>query len=220
VSPSLCSETVTKSWDRYSEAIPLLYSRNIFHFHNPGDIRHFSRTILPQRLNQVQSLVIDWERPYSIFNEFNTIPKRGKKEYELWCQAWAIIRDMQNLRDLAVILKKHKFNVPQERREKMCQPMMEIQGLRTYELRIPWDDPTDWYVAFCSPRGLCALPILRCSIPSGLNKCVSNHSIGGLLYPHPFESSGGYHLQTKSNSIWKRLVLVAIGIHCRHQDLL
>jgi hypothetical protein len=69
----------------------------------------------------------------------------------LWCQAWAIIETMEHLQHLAVVLKKHRFVVTQERREKMCQPMMAIQGLKTFELRVPWDDTTDWAFASAAP---------------------------------------------------------------------
>jgi hypothetical protein len=96
-------------------------------------------------------LQIDWERPYSIFNKYNTIPKRGEKEYMLWSKAWDIIASMESLRDLKIVLRKHKFNVPQARREKMCGPLMAIQGLRTFELKIPWDDTTDWEFADNAP---------------------------------------------------------------------
>ncbi len=144
--------------DRYSEAITILYSRNIFHFYDPGDICHFARTILPHRLNTIQSLIIDWERPYSIFNKYNTIPKRGEKELHRWNQAWEVIAGMENLRELRVVLKKHKYHVPQERRELMCLPMMEIQGLRTFELMVPWEEPTDWKFADDAPFRVVKIP--------------------------------------------------------------
>lgn len=129
----------------------MLYSGNTFHFHDPGDVRYFSCTILPQRLNQIQSLLIDWERPYSIFNKYNTIPKRDEKEYLLWCNAWEVIANMRNMQEMTVVLKKHKFHVLQARREKMCEPMMAIQGLKIFELRVPWDEPTDWSFAAKAP---------------------------------------------------------------------
>lgn len=139
------------SVNRYSEAVPILYSRNIFHFYDPGDIRHFARTILPQRLNTVQSILIDWERVFSIFNKDNTKPKFNLEELKLWCETWAIIGKMEGLIDLKVTLKSHKFEVPRARRIKMCRPMMEIKGLRTFELTIPWNDQTDWDFAEEAP---------------------------------------------------------------------
>jgi hypothetical protein len=137
--------------DRYSEAAPILYARNIFHFYDPGDIRHFSRSILPQRLNVVQSLLIDWERVFSIFNRDNKGPKLNQEELKLWCETWAIIGKMEALMEVRVTLKSHQFEVPKERRITMCRPMMEIRGLRTFELMVPWDDTMDWGFAEKAP---------------------------------------------------------------------
>jgi hypothetical protein len=131
----------------YSEAVPFLYSKNTFHFYDPGDIRHFARAILPQRLNVVQSILIDWERVFSIFNKDNTRPKFNLEELKLWCETWAIIGKMEGLMEVKVNLKSHKFDVPQARRIKMCRPMMEIKGLKTFELIVPWNDQTDWEFA-------------------------------------------------------------------------
>jgi hypothetical protein len=128
-----------------------MYSRNIFHFYDPGDIRHFARSILPQRLNIVQSLLIDWERVFSIFNKDNTRPKMNLEELKLWCESWAIIKNMEGLTEVRVTLKSHQFEVPRERRIKMCRPMMEIRGLNTFELIVPADDTTDWGFAEKAP---------------------------------------------------------------------
>jgi hypothetical protein len=137
--------------DRYSGAIKTLYSKNVFHFCDPGDIRHFDRALLPQRLDEVHSIVVDWERTPSIFNPANTIPKKNNEEWKLWRETWSIIASMAGLKELRVISKRHNFVVPQERRMKMCMPMMSIEGLRVFELIIPWDDHGDWNFAAKAP---------------------------------------------------------------------
>jgi hypothetical protein len=136
---------------RYSEAIQILYSKNIFHFYDPGDIRYFARCILPQRLDAIQYIMMDWERLFSIFNKDNTRPRFGNEEFKAWCQVWAIIGKMKSLLDLKVVLKSHKFQVPQARRLKMCLPMMEVKGLRKFEVIVPFEDETDWSFAADAP---------------------------------------------------------------------
>jgi hypothetical protein len=138
--------------NRYSEAVQTLYSKNIFHFYDPGDIRHFGRALLLQRLNEVHSITMDWERPFSIFNPANTIPRQGNEEWKAWRDTWSIIASMKGLKELRVILKSHKlFVVSQARRMKMCVPMMGIQDVRVFELIIPWDDNGDWAFAANAP---------------------------------------------------------------------
>lgn len=136
---------------RYTEAIKILYAQNTFHFYDPGDVRHFGRTILPQRLNSITSLMIDWERPFSIFNKDNTIPKMDREELRLWTEAWEIIAGMKDLRTLKVTLKAHKAEVPQKRRKIMCEPMMKVKGLQRFELVIPYDDEGNWEFAADAP---------------------------------------------------------------------
>jgi hypothetical protein len=102
-------------------------------------------------LNVVQSLLIDWERVFSIFNRDNTRPKFGLEELKLWCETWAIIGKMEGLTEVRVALKSHQFEVPSERRIKMSRPMMEIRGLKIFELLVPWDDTTDWGFAEKAP---------------------------------------------------------------------
>ena len=121
----------------YSEAIEVLYSKNVFHFYDPGDIRYFSRAVLPHRLNIVQSIIMDWERTFSIFNPYNAIPKQDNEEWKAWRDTWAIIAKMEGLREIRVILKEHKFVVSRIRRMKMCQPMMGIKGLKVFEVIVP-----------------------------------------------------------------------------------
>lgn len=95
--------------------------------------------------------MMDWERPFSIFNKDNTIPKMDREEFRLWKDTWSIIAHMESLKDLKVILKPHKTEVSYERRKMMCEPMMEIKGLRKFELVIPWNDEGKWDFAEQAP---------------------------------------------------------------------
>ena len=74
-----------------------------------------------------------------------------RDEFRLWKEAWAIIAGMKNLKDLKVILKPHKAEVPYARRKKMCEVMMGIKGLRKFELVTPFDDEGKWDFAEEAP---------------------------------------------------------------------
>jgi hypothetical protein len=88
--------------------------------------------------------MMDWERPFSIFNKDNSVPRMDNEELRAWRETWSIISKMESLKDLKVILKPHKYEVSYARRRKMCEPMMELKGLRKFELVIPWDDEENW----------------------------------------------------------------------------
>jgi len=95
--------------------------------------------------------MMDWERTFSIFNPYNAVPKQDNEEWKAWRETWAIIARMEGLQEVRVMLKKHKFLVAKVRRLKMCQPMMEIKGLKTFEVIVPVDDTGDWSFAVNAP---------------------------------------------------------------------
>jgi len=142
----------------YSEAIKILYSKNIFHFYDPGDIRYFARAILPQRLGTIQSIIMDWEERFSIFNPENMDPLQDDAEWYAWRDTWRIISSMQGLKEVRVRLKSHKFIVTKARRMKMCQPLLEVRGLQVFELILPPDDRREWDFVMDAP-----FTIVRCS---------------------------------------------------------
>jgi hypothetical protein len=95
--------------------------------------------------------MMDWERTFSIFNPANTIPKQNNEEWKAWRETWSVIATMAGLKELRIILKSHKFIVLQDRRMKMCKPMMGLKDLRVFDLIIPWDDNGDWGFAANAP---------------------------------------------------------------------
>jgi hypothetical protein len=95
--------------------------------------------------------MMDWERTFSIFNPYNTIPKQDNEEWKAWRETWAIVAKMEGLKEVRVFLKSHKFIVTKIRRMKMCQPMMEVKGLRIFEVVVPWNDEGDWDFASKAP---------------------------------------------------------------------
>ena len=95
--------------------------------------------------------MMDWERAFSIFNPNNAIARQNNYEWNAWRETWAIIAQMKGLLDVRIFLKKHEFTVSKERRMKMCQPLMEVKGLRVFDVVVPWDDNNDWGFANGAP---------------------------------------------------------------------
>lgn len=120
----------------------------LFHFPDPGSIPHFCSGILPLRLSLIKRLELDWEGTFSIFNPDETSPRFDDDEMDAWLTAWACIAQMQNLKELRVRLKKHRFlhlrnALAMEKRQlSMCEPMVQIRipGLRVFELEVEWNE--------------------------------------------------------------------------------
>lgn len=89
----------------YSEAIGILYSKPTFLFRDPQDIVYFAHTILPQRLNAVQFMEIEWNGHATRYVPASRVPKRPFADYRSWSEAWRIIEQMRGLREMRVRLK-------------------------------------------------------------------------------------------------------------------
>jgi hypothetical protein len=119
-----------------------------FHFPDPGSIPHFCSGIPPHRLSLIKRLELDWEGAFSIFNPDETSPRFDGDEMDAWLTAWACIAQMQNLKELRVRLKKHRYLhlrnalAMESRQLSMCEPMMQIRipGLRVFELEVEWNE--------------------------------------------------------------------------------
>ena len=126
-----------------------MYSRRIFHFFDPADLPRFCQTILPHRLNAIQSLHIDWSR---CIRRSNQNPHQfAPEELKIWGDVWDIVSKIQNLSEVRVELDFHRFDVTWERMVSFCRPMMGIKGLKRFELVVPWHDTTDWGFAQHAP---------------------------------------------------------------------
>ena len=99
----------------------------------------------------IHTIMMDWEAVFSIFNPNNTIPRQDDREWRAWRDTWATISSMEGLLELRLTLKSHKYVVTKARRRKMCQPMMDIKGLKVFELILPFDDLQDWDFAKNAP---------------------------------------------------------------------
>lgn len=126
----------------YSEAIDLLYSRNTFVFRNLTAITSFTSTVLPQRLNCIQSLRLEWIfRDYDIdyphgtgaaYSEF--VDKPFDKRWEA---LWKTLADISGLRKLHVkLIGDFRYGPAWE--DQIFEPMRHIEGLQKFEVEANW----------------------------------------------------------------------------------
>lgn len=75
-------KVATKVGVSYSEAVGVLYFSSVFNLNDPGDIRYFSRAILPQHMHLIHSIILEWEGVFSNFDPFNDVPKQDDRELQ------------------------------------------------------------------------------------------------------------------------------------------
>jgi hypothetical protein len=122
----------------------LLYSRAVFSFSDLADISYFSRTIIPQRLDNLQSLVLHWNGcSGDIF--FGTFHYRNKGvQWTMWARIWKVISNMKGLKELRIQIDNEKFLASPIRRRQISEPMMMVKGLRFFELMLPYTEIGHW----------------------------------------------------------------------------
>lgn len=111
-----------------------LYSLPHFHFPDATDLISFRSGILPQRLNSVRSLSLDWsdigfDHPYS------------RRQWETIFDLISGMRDLQELRICAKLLVLERDC----RQMKIMQSLMgKVMGLKVFELVVPNDQLRFW----------------------------------------------------------------------------
>jgi hypothetical protein len=84
-------------YQRYSEAIQVLYSQNIFSFRSIQTIFQFTNSILTSRLDQVRAIEVDWDP--RLFRS-----RSPPADRETWNSVWRLLADLPALRKLTVRL--------------------------------------------------------------------------------------------------------------------
>jgi hypothetical protein len=104
--------------NRYSEAVPLLYTAVHFHFPHPADILYFSNTVLTSAPEPIQFASVDWE------------------DARLACNAgcYKAIGKMTNLKEVRVFIKDLLITLHSPRLRGMLGTIKNIRVSGTFEL--------------------------------------------------------------------------------------
>jgi hypothetical protein len=91
---------------RYSEAIPVLYSANLFSFCNPSTFELFCSIVPGQRLANIRKLNIELmgEMRMSRMPSVNPCPPDPFLEKTEWIQFWNLVGQLKGLKSLEVKL--------------------------------------------------------------------------------------------------------------------
>lgn len=140
----------------YSETIPVLYSAH-FQFPNPADVFDFSRTILPERLDSIDSISMDW----TIYTDF--INDDAEYEMLLWQMAWDVLSRMKGLKELRIYSKITPATRELQKMDLTRDMIRKMKQLKVFELLVPasqlplWDgfiEPGMGITLVSSPVGI------------------------------------------------------------------
>ncbi len=133
---------------RYTEAIGTLYAENIFDINHVSTVIYLSRSILPQRMNTIRSLQLDWYVKHPMY--LDPVRDRGPPFYTVlpphdagtWEKVWQIIARMEGLRELSVSVRGRGMML-WGAFEQLLQPLMAVKQVTRFEVVIPmeWESP-------------------------------------------------------------------------------
>jgi hypothetical protein len=124
---------------RYTEAIDLLYSKPTFLFQDPQAIIHFARTILPRRLDLVQSMEIVWDGAATRYLPYRRVTTNPLIERESWNEAWKVVAKMRRLREIRARIRPKGALWVMKTPELLVQPMKDLSGVKV-QLVVPIGD--------------------------------------------------------------------------------
>ncbi|XMA08416.1 hypothetical protein WAI453_001207 [Rhynchosporium graminicola] len=147
----------------YIEAIDVLYSSN--HFIWDSELaEHLSSTMLPQRVNAIESVHMYWTRDNTMLGPLDLQyrgPVRGRqnaleRRRARWSTIWHNIPKMANLRSLDLELRVQdgywKWLSLEGARE-VLDPLRAVQGLDSFTLTIYWPETIEVEDMNCSWAG-------------------------------------------------------------------
>ncbi|KAK2786728.1 hypothetical protein FQN52_007736 [Onygenales sp. PD_12] len=129
----------------YSEAIPLLYTRNTFIFRNLPTITRFTSTIPQQRMECLRSIRLEWifsevemDYPYGTAAGYSTVVEKGFDTR--WKPLWRTLACMSGLQELHVRLIRGTFaQMPTSIWEdRIFEPMRQFEGLEKFGVEVNW----------------------------------------------------------------------------------
>ncbi len=130
------------------EAVPLLYSHNVFGYSAPGTLLNFSATAAPTNLNSIRYLTLSlfWHAwfPYSSVEDLrnNRCPPRFRFEWKRACDILAGMEALQELRiNIGFSWENHHKAALTENIWFEHLARVDRQGLRKFDVGVNWPGP-------------------------------------------------------------------------------
>ena len=127
----------------YTEAIPVLYVETTFSMLHLETLISLSETVLPNRLNLIQSVELGW---YFYFPHPHYCRKvqhldRTRRDITTWERVWSILADMEGLRMLRVdLVGRWMEPLTAEQERLLLWPAMQVKRPRVWDLILDWED--------------------------------------------------------------------------------
>lgn len=111
---------------RYSETINLIYQRNVFSFDHADSIISLSKTILPNRLDQIRSIRFTYHFPYNPYGYVGDL----YVDWRGYCSACEILATMSHLEELVIHL--HPENLGPNAAAFIVRPLVQIKQAKSF----------------------------------------------------------------------------------------
>ncbi|KAF2491387.1 hypothetical protein BU16DRAFT_565091 [Lophium mytilinum] len=130
----------------YTEAVPLLYKSNTFDFRNLDVLLDFPKTILPHRFQLIRNLTLQFifmlaraHRPYQV----SSAQAKARKDLEDWQKACAVLAQLKNLRDVAVLLGDRREQQGDGWKRVVLEALGQVRVNGRFVVRLTWRE-TEW----------------------------------------------------------------------------
>ena len=132
------------------DAIPLLYSSNVFDFDSMEGFISMSCALLPQRFDSIKSVQLDFRFSLSLyFSEttcFNDWPR--------WERTWRVLASMRSLQNVWLRISWPKEALYDTEEKRYLEPLWILTYMRIFEVSLPllkdkekaWDKETPFKI--------------------------------------------------------------------------
>jgi hypothetical protein len=117
----------------YSEAINILYTKNVFDFDCLESFVSFSCEVLPQRLDSVRKIQLDFRFNLSVLYAEWT----PRTDWARWERTWRIIASMLALEEVRMRFSWPEMSKSADNVLKILEPMQLVTGLKVFEVTMP-----------------------------------------------------------------------------------
>jgi hypothetical protein len=131
--------------NRYAEAIPYLYSANVFALNQSNVMEYLPRLLLPQRIDTIRSLTFHWLHPIdplqTLQQELQQTDPRFIGLPSTWNAIWGNISSMKGLRTLHVkldVLATYWMSLNEDVATRLMQPIKKVVIPTEFILSLPF----------------------------------------------------------------------------------
>lgn len=120
-------------YNRYTDAIEVLYSSNVFDFDSMESLILFSIAIVPKRFDAIQYLQLDFRFSTSSFFSEST----AYNDPPRWERTWRVIGSMKSLQEVWAWMSWHRLEFSPVEEARLIEQLHQVRQLKTFEVSLP-----------------------------------------------------------------------------------